>query len=86
MSPPEDWKPGGPVRPGRSHQIGNAVPFAEATRLAVAFARETAALPSNVEYQQMKLFRAEQRQREKHRGKPEGLIGPPNPYKPHRKG
>lgn len=86
MSPPEDWKPGDPVRPGRSHQIAETVPFAEATRRAMEFARATAALPGNVEYRQLRLFGREQRQREKEAAKPGGLIGPPNPYKPHRKG
>lgn len=71
---------------GVAHHSSAEMSFEEAVQRDLENRRLWAAQPANVEYTEAIRWRDEQRRRSKPRkgGKPE-LIGPPNPYKPHRK-
>lgn len=69
-----------------SHSHGKPIPIEEATRKHLEFLRASAEQPGNREYEEALIIRKQRREREKLHEKPGGLIGPPNPFKPHRKG
>lgn len=83
----DDWKDGDPVQPGGAHSHGELVSYEDA--LARDMARRAAwrQRPDVVDWLAHKEWAARAREADKaaRRGRVE-VYGPPNPYKPHRRG
>lgn len=81
----DDDKPAGSNRSphaGAAHSLFAPLPVEEATRREMERRRREAQLPANIEWEQLRRQREEGRPRN---GRRDGdLIGPPNPYRPHR--
>lgn len=82
----DDWKDGDPLRTGGAHSHGDLLSYEEALRLEMARREAWRQRPDVVDWLARRERAARAREAEKMAGKPQGFIGPPNPYKGHRRG